>query len=162
MPLSAKNVLGKEKMRILAQWNSLIRRTLNKFSCGLGGREGKAGEKQKVHPVKEGSSSGRGFMRDFDCIISKQMVGVLVSVWVRHELQCYVRHPAVSCVGCGIMGCLGNKVASPCLSLSFLFRWIIRLKFACRVLFLPGSASMRRASALCVVIWLQEERKETR
>lgn len=115
MPLSVKNVLGKEKMRILAQWNSLIRRTLNKVSCGLRGREGKAGEKQKVHPVKEGSSDG-GFMRHFHCIISKQMVGVLVSVWVRHELQCYVRHPAVSCVGCGIMGCLGNKVVSQSMS----------------------------------------------
>ncbi|KAG6477258.1 hypothetical protein ZIOFF_066511 [Zingiber officinale] len=112
VPLSAKNVLGKEKMRILAQWNSLIRKTLNKFSCGLGGREGKAGEKQKVHPVKEGcSSDGGGFMTDFHCIISKLMVGVLVSVWVRHELQCYVRHPSVACVGCGIMGCLGNKGA---------------------------------------------------
>ncbi|KAG6475244.1 hypothetical protein ZIOFF_064462 [Zingiber officinale] len=48
VPLSAKNVLGKEKRRILVQWNSLIRRTLNRSSCGLeGGREGKAGERQK-------------------------------------------------------------------------------------------------------------------
>ncbi|XP_042440074.1 type IV inositol polyphosphate 5-phosphatase 9-like [Zingiber officinale] len=111
VPLSAKNVLGKEKRRILVQWNSLIRRTLNRSSCGLeGGREGKAGERQKVHPVKEGSSKC-GFVRDFRCIISKQMVGVLVSVWVRRELQCYLRHPGVSCIGCGILGCLGNKGA---------------------------------------------------
>ncbi|RRT47480.1 hypothetical protein B296_00053719 [Ensete ventricosum] len=105
VPLNAKNVLGAEKRRILAQWNSLVRTTLNKSSSNLQGRkEPMAGEKHKVYPVKE------GFARDFRCIISKQMVGVLVSVWVRHELQSYIRHPSVSCIGCGVMGCLGNKV----------------------------------------------------
>ncbi|WOL02609.1 hypothetical protein Cni_G11328 [Canna indica] len=109
VPLSAKNVLGPEKRRILARWNSLIRRTLNKSFNHRARKEHKAGEKQqKVHPFKEGSSDG-GFSRDFRCIVSKQMVGVLVTVWVRRELQCYIRHPSVSCVGCGIMGCLGNK-----------------------------------------------------
>lgn len=105
VPLSAKNVLGAEKRRILAQWNSLVRTTLNKSSSNLEGRkEPKVGERHKVYPAKE------GFARDFRCIISKQMVGVLVSVWARHELQYYIRHPSVSCVGCGVMGCLGNKV----------------------------------------------------
>ncbi|CAL9762805.1 unnamed protein product [Musa acuminata subsp. burmannicoides] len=104
VPLSAKNVLGAEKRRILAQWNSLVRTTLNKSSSNLEGRkEPKVGERHKACPAKE------GFARDFRCIISKQMVGVLVSVWARHELQYYIRHPSVSCVGCGVMGCLGNK-----------------------------------------------------
>ncbi|URE13474.1 type I inositol-1,4,5-trisphosphate 5-phosphatase [Musa troglodytarum] len=104
VPLNAKTVLGAEKRRILAQWNSLVRTTLNKSSSNLEGRkEAKVGEKHRVYPVKE------GFARDFRCIISKQMVGVLVSVWARHELQYYIRHPSVSCVGCGVMGCLGNK-----------------------------------------------------
>ncbi|KAJ6689496.1 hypothetical protein OIU85_005862 [Salix viminalis] len=46
---------------------------------------------------------------DFRCIICKQMVGILISVWIRSDLRPFVRHPSVSCVGCGIMGCLGNK-----------------------------------------------------
>jgi len=46
---------------------------------------------------------------EFRCIISKQMVGILISVWVRNDLRTYIRSPNVSCVGCGIIGCLGNK-----------------------------------------------------
>ncbi|CAL9770823.1 unnamed protein product [Musa acuminata subsp. burmannicoides] len=109
VPLNVKNVLCPERRRILANWNSLIGRTLNRSLSNLKGRkEAKAGERQKVHPVKEGSSD-EGSAPDFRCIISKRMVGVQVSVWVRHDLQYHIRHPGVSRVGCGIMGCLGNK-----------------------------------------------------
>jgi hypothetical protein len=38
------------------------------------------------------------------------MVGIFITVWVRNDLLPYIQHPSVSCVGCGIMGCLGNKV----------------------------------------------------
>ncbi|XP_057774034.1 type IV inositol polyphosphate 5-phosphatase 9 [Salvia miltiorrhiza] len=82
VPLRAGNVLGPEKSKIWMKWNSLIRGALMK--------------------TKEEESC-------FRCIISKQMVGILISVWVRAELRPYVRNPSVSCVGCGIMGCLGNK-----------------------------------------------------
>ncbi|CAA7041528.1 unnamed protein product [Microthlaspi erraticum] len=50
-----------------------------------------------------------GIAQDFRCIVSKQMVGILITVWVRVELRPHIRHPSVSCVGCGVMGCLGNK-----------------------------------------------------
>ncbi|KAL8249673.1 hypothetical protein R6Q59_006541 [Mikania micrantha] len=46
---------------------------------------------------------------EFRCLISKQMVGIMISVWVRSDLHPFFRNPSVSCVGCGIMGCLGNK-----------------------------------------------------
>nr|GMD26548.1 type IV inositol polyphosphate 5-phosphatase 9 [Ipomoea batatas] len=49
--------------------------------------------------------------QSYKCIISKQMVGILISVWIRNEHRLFVRNPSVSCVGCGIMGCLGNKGA---------------------------------------------------
>eukprot|EP00250_Pteridium_aquilinum_P011757 c20287_g1_i2 orf=790-2349(-) len=42
-------------------------------------------------------------------IASKRMVGIFLSVWVRHDLSRYVQHVKISSVGCGIMGYLGNK-----------------------------------------------------
>ncbi|XP_020582888.1 type IV inositol polyphosphate 5-phosphatase 9-like [Phalaenopsis equestris] len=89
VPLSARNILGSEKSRISMKWSSLIRKTLNRIS---------------VSKSKEGKGANT-----FGCIISKQMVGILVSVWLRKWLLPFIHHPSVSCVGCGIMGCLGNK-----------------------------------------------------
>lgn len=48
---------------------------------------------------------------DFVRIASKQMVGIFISIWIRRELRRKVRALRVSCVGCGIMGYLGNKGA---------------------------------------------------
>ncbi|XP_068641187.1 type I inositol polyphosphate 5-phosphatase 5-like [Aristolochia californica] len=50
------------------------------------------------------------------CLItSKQMVGIFLSVWARTELVPHIGHLRASCVGRGIMGCLGNK---GCISVS--------------------------------------------
>ncbi|KAH7656588.1 DNase I-like protein [Dioscorea alata] len=107
VPLSAKNVLGAEKSKVAMKWNSLIRATLNKsLSNSQRCEELKVGERVKVYPVKDGC---KFTTQDFRCIISKQMVGILVSVWVRADLRRFIRYPSVSCVGCGIMSCLGNK-----------------------------------------------------
>lgn len=43
-------------------------------------------------------------------IVSKQMVGIYVSVWVRRRLRRHVNHLKVSPVGVGLMGYMGNKV----------------------------------------------------
>ncbi|KAJ4960210.1 hypothetical protein NE237_020120 [Protea cynaroides] len=85
--LSTGNVLGSENSRISTKWNSLIRAALN----------------------KRGISMKSNVPWDFQCIISKQMVGIFISVWVRSGLRKYIRNESVSCVGCGLMGCLGNK-----------------------------------------------------
>ncbi|XP_059072764.1 type I inositol polyphosphate 5-phosphatase 2 isoform X1 [Cryptomeria japonica] len=45
----------------------------------------------------------------FKRIASKQMVGLFISIWVRRELVRHISDPKVDCVGCGLMGCLGNK-----------------------------------------------------
>ncbi|KAH9617066.1 hypothetical protein KSS87_004452, partial [Heliosperma pusillum] len=42
-------------------------------------------------------------------IVSKQMVGVYLTVWIRKDLREHVRNVKVSCVGRGLMGYLGNK-----------------------------------------------------
>ncbi|XXG51274.1 hypothetical protein AAC387_Pa02g5087 [Persea americana] len=103
VPLSAGNVLGPENSRISTKWNSLIRAALNKRIPSK-----KAGKEPKIFPVKDGDLR-ESIPPNFNCIISKQMVGIFISVWVQGDLRQYVRHPSVSCVGCGILGCLGNK-----------------------------------------------------
>ncbi|KAL0792852.1 hypothetical protein Bca101_064229 [Brassica carinata] len=95
VPLRASNVLGSDNNKVSAKWNSLIRETLNK----------------SVATSDDRDKGINGVSQDFKCIISKQMVGILITVWVRGDLRPYIRHPSVSCVGCGVMGCLGNKGA---------------------------------------------------
>ncbi|KAG6518680.1 hypothetical protein ZIOFF_022160 [Zingiber officinale] len=42
-------------------------------------------------------------------IISKQMVGIYLSIWVRRDLKKYIQNLKVSPVGVGVMGYIGNK-----------------------------------------------------
>ncbi|GFQ00935.1 type i inositol 1 4 5-trisphosphate 5-phosphatase cvp2 [Phtheirospermum japonicum] len=58
----------------------------------------------------EGSPSPSPQRHNKYCLaVSKQMVGVFLSVWVREDLKQHISSLKVSCVGTGIMGCLGNK-----------------------------------------------------
>lgn len=82
VPLKASAILGSENWTIQTKWNAAIGKSLNR-----------TGDEQDK----------------FLCMASKQMVGILVTVWVRSELLPHVSHPSAACVGCGIMGCLGNK-----------------------------------------------------
>ncbi|TVU47780.1 hypothetical protein EJB05_07389 [Eragrostis curvula] len=125
VPLRARNVLGADKSRIGMRWNELIRAALNRSPSsheqkngggggGGGGGTSESGNKQpqKVHPVRDGGGgSGGELAREYRCVVSKQMVGILLTVWVRADLRRFVRRASVSCVGCGVMGCLGNKGA---------------------------------------------------
>lgn len=43
-------------------------------------------------------------------IVSKQMVGVFITIWVRRSLRRYIHNLNVSAVGVGVMGYIGNKV----------------------------------------------------
>lgn len=43
-------------------------------------------------------------------IVSKQMVGVFLTIWVRRSLRKHISNLCVSTVGVGIMGYIGNKV----------------------------------------------------
>lgn len=49
-----------------------------------------------------------GYSRYF-LVASKQMVGILLMVWVRSEIRDDMKNIKVSCVGRGLMGYLGNK-----------------------------------------------------
>lgn len=112
VPLRARNVLGADKSRIGMRWNELIRAALNRST-----QRTSQDNKQKVHPA-DPVRDGGGLAREYRCVVSKQMVGILLTVWVRSDLRRFVRRTSVSCVGCGVMGCLGNKVtfrSIPCL-----------------------------------------------
>ncbi|CAL0318519.1 unnamed protein product [Lupinus luteus] len=108
VPLKASNVLGPENSKISMKWNKIIREALNKrthqlFKEQVGPK--KIEVKKNNCPKEEGEAP-----QDFECIISRQMVGILITVWAKRELCPFIQHPSVSCVGCGIMGFLGNKV----------------------------------------------------
>ncbi|XP_010554268.1 PREDICTED: type IV inositol polyphosphate 5-phosphatase 9-like isoform X2 [Tarenaya hassleriana] len=109
VPLRASSVLGSENNKVSAEWNSMIREALNKKRVVRRHQE-KTGGTEKEGGLSE-SKGINGISQDFRCVISKQMVGILISVWVRNDLRPFISHPSVSCVGCGVMGCLGNKGA---------------------------------------------------
>ncbi|XP_039808962.1 type I inositol polyphosphate 5-phosphatase 2 isoform X4 [Panicum virgatum] len=57
-------------------------------------------------PGKRGSSKHRA---NYVRIVSKQMVGIYVSVWVSRKLRRHVNNLEVSPVGVGLLGYMGNK-----------------------------------------------------
>ncbi|URE15458.1 hypothetical protein MUK42_10841 [Musa troglodytarum] len=110
VPLSARNVLGPEKSKISTKWNSLIGTTLNKsLPDQKRSNKSEPAHHHQVYHVEEGGCRRVSNGRKFRCIMSKQMVGIFVSLWVRDDLSHYISYPSVSCIGCGIMGCLRNK-----------------------------------------------------
>lgn len=110
MPLNAGNILVPENSNILMKWNSLIKVALNKRTMTKDTvHKTEAGEMQRIHPLKTNSSINLS-APDYECITSKQMVGIYITIWARTELHRYISHQSVSCVGCGILGRLGNKV----------------------------------------------------
>ncbi|KAI3807597.1 hypothetical protein L1987_23527 [Smallanthus sonchifolius] len=42
-------------------------------------------------------------------IVSKQMVGICITIWVRRQLRKHIQNVHVSAVGVGVMGYIGNK-----------------------------------------------------
>ncbi|CAI9109390.1 OLC1v1009204C1 [Oldenlandia corymbosa var. corymbosa] len=52
---------------------------------------------------------------NYRLVAKKQMVGIFLSIWARKELVQHIGHLRITCVGRGIMGCLGNK---GCISIS--------------------------------------------
>lgn len=111
VPLNAANVLGPQNKKISMKWNSLIGATLNNKKPIKIVEEEKKAEPQKIYPLKEQVCEEFENFDDFQCIISKQMVGLFITIWARCDLYQPIQHLNVSSVGCGIMGCLANKVS---------------------------------------------------
>lgn len=96
MQLNARNVLGPKQRSAAMKWQLLIEDALNnRRSAQDGGGEEAMDQERDV----------------FRCVMSKQMVGIFVSVWTRSGLRRHVRHAGASTVGAGVLGRLGNKVS---------------------------------------------------
>ncbi|XP_060179875.1 type I inositol polyphosphate 5-phosphatase 2-like isoform X2 [Lycium barbarum] len=83
-------------------------------------------------------------------IVSKQMVGIYVSIWVRRRLRRHINNLQVSPVGVGLMGYMGNK-GSVSVSMS-LFQ--SRLCFVCSHLTSgqKDGADQRRNADVCEIM----------
>ncbi|KZV34542.1 type I inositol 1,4,5-trisphosphate 5-phosphatase 2-like [Dorcoceras hygrometricum] len=102
--------------------------------------------KQENAPPNDALESRRMYTR----IVSKQMVGIYVSVWVRRRLRRHINNLKVSQVGTGLMGYMGNK-GSVSVSMS-LFQ--SRLCFVCSHLSSGQKFwdKLRRNSDVCEII----------
>ncbi|CAO2210990.1 unnamed protein product [Urochloa humidicola] len=96
VPLNARNVLGHKQRSAAMKWQILIGDALNNRRSAQEG-----GEEEAIDQEKDA----------FRCVVSKQMVGIFVSVWARSGLRRHVRHAGVARVGAGVLGRLGNKGA---------------------------------------------------
>ncbi|KAH9329591.1 hypothetical protein KI387_001699, partial [Taxus chinensis] len=129
VPLKAGKVFGAENSRSADKWDTQIRKALNK--------NGAAAENASILRSATVPTSAEGEIlldsghctnnldgidmlklddinkwrqkRRYIRIASKQMVGIFITIWVKSEVRCHIRDLKVSSVGCGIMGCLGNK-----------------------------------------------------
>ncbi|XP_042040839.1 type IV inositol polyphosphate 5-phosphatase 9-like isoform X2 [Salvia splendens] len=109
VPLNAGNILATENSDVSVKWNSFIKAALNKRTPAEDTlQKTEIGESQRIYPLKTQSST-KSNATDYKCIISKQMVGIYITIWARTELHQYISNLGVSCVGCGILGRLGNK-----------------------------------------------------
>ncbi|KAJ6851782.1 type I inositol polyphosphate 5-phosphatase 8-like [Iris pallida] len=137
VPLTAGNVLGAESKRPADTWASLIRRTLN---GPVGSRRNCKNATGRIcfsdllalsdpDPKELRANSSAVAVGGGYCLAaSKQMVGILLSVWVRTGLMSQVTGLKVSCVGRGIMGYMGNKGS---VSISMRLRETTTLCFVC-------------------------------
>ncbi|KAK3165275.1 hypothetical protein QOZ80_1AG0031170 [Eleusine coracana subsp. coracana] len=66
-------------------------------------------EDNLVHELNNNSAVVKRKRPHFVRIISKQMVGVYLSIWVRKSLRKHIQNLKVSTVGVGAMGYIGNK-----------------------------------------------------
>lgn len=68
---------------------------------------------EEFSDVKQDGSPQKGTVKlhpRYVRIVSKQMVGIYISIWVRRGLRRHVNNLKVSPVGVGLMGYMGNKV----------------------------------------------------
>ncbi|CAI0418401.1 unnamed protein product, partial [Linum tenue] len=136
VPLNAGNVFGAENNRPIRKWESIVRRTLNKSwqpkskhkcysappspvlrTCSVA--DLLSGEvdalpldltnEEYLEPTADCQFERRKKHPKYVRIVSKQMVGIYVSVWVRKRLRRHVNNLKVSPVGVGLMGYMGNK-----------------------------------------------------
>ncbi|CAI0472587.1 unnamed protein product, partial [Linum tenue] len=114
VPLNAGNVLGPEDSGPATKWLSLIRQALNgtKFVAlnSNMGSEAMPSPRTNLSGAAAGDDGSKNPTKPrYRLMVSKQMVGIFLCVWVRADLNEHISNLKVSCVCRGIMGYLGNK-----------------------------------------------------
>ncbi|CAN1268083.1 Type IV inositol polyphosphate 5-phosphatase 3, partial [Linum perenne] len=115
VPLNAVNIFGAEDNRPVTKWENIIRDTLNrirplrsKVKC-----YSDPASPSKFNPSDEQidleSLLNHKRRSSYVRIVSKQMVGIFVTVWIRRSLRKHIQNVKVSTVGVGVMGYIGNK-----------------------------------------------------
>ncbi|KAL4565927.1 hypothetical protein LXL04_030033 [Taraxacum kok-saghyz] len=138
IPLNAGNIFGSEDTYPISIWENIIRETLNKIQpiktefesysdppspsrfnieneVLLGSDNDSEGQNCKY-------ANGNNWLEKLDLdsimykkrpkyvrIVSKQMVGVFLTIWVSKSLKKHIKNVHVSTVGVGAMGFIGNK-----------------------------------------------------
>ncbi|XP_073297990.1 type I inositol polyphosphate 5-phosphatase 8-like isoform X4 [Primulina huaijiensis] len=126
VPLNAGNVLGPQDCGPAAKWLSLILQALNttpepeeelhekpriSLSDLMSSEEEFSSEGQDSNSCssEDGLPSPGTVHRKYCLAASKQMVGIFLCVFVDEDLCEYISGLRISCIGRGILGCLGNK-----------------------------------------------------
>ncbi|XP_051113828.1 type IV inositol polyphosphate 5-phosphatase 6-like isoform X2 [Andrographis paniculata] len=136
VPLNAGNVLGPGDSGMARKWLSLVHAALNPdpdddearisssddLISSLGDNFSSlrssscSSEEEGFNSLGPSSSTSTSPIHEhlaqqhkYRLAASKQMVGIFLCVWVRQGLYGHISRTKISCVGTGLMGCLGNK-----------------------------------------------------
>ncbi|KAK4272052.1 hypothetical protein QN277_020653 [Acacia crassicarpa] len=128
VPLKTMTVIGAGDPKVARRWNQLIGKALNgrreypwftttpnSIPDGHNGFLGNPHSEKGMGNKHRGNSMTEGWKiqegEEYTLLVSKKMVGIFISVWIRQELlrKYHVSNVKVCPVACGIMGCLGNK-----------------------------------------------------
>ncbi|KAK3009566.1 hypothetical protein RJ639_013543, partial [Escallonia herrerae] len=89
--------------------NSKSFRTYNSFKSNMNGDNKWQPEAVLLSELDLESVLYRKRRSTYVRMVSKQMVGIFVTVWVRRSLRKHIQNLSVSTVGVGVMGFIGNK-----------------------------------------------------
>ncbi|KAL9999434.1 putative inositol-polyphosphate 5-phosphatase [Helianthus debilis subsp. tardiflorus] len=120
IPLEVGYVIGSEDTRPIPIWENIIRKTLNNIQpvntilesdsddaevalCTSNDSSTTDDSKENVEDSFSDSKS------QYVKIVSKQMVGVFITIWVHRSLRKHIQNVDVSTVGVGKKGFIGNK-----------------------------------------------------
>lgn len=84
-------------------------KTYNSFKSNIAGENKMRSDIASLAELKLESLLNRKKRSPYVKIVSKQMVGVFITIWVRRSLRRHIQNLNVSSVGVGVMGYIGNK-----------------------------------------------------
>ncbi|PKA61839.1 Type I inositol 1,4,5-trisphosphate 5-phosphatase CVP2 [Apostasia shenzhenica] len=110
VPLNAGNLLVTEVREPASKWICIVDQSLNRVNFSSKDESSEEEEEDDDEEQDDQSSAAALSSQDrYIHIVSKQMVGIFVTVWAKKELVHYVSHLQISSVSRGIMGQFGNK-----------------------------------------------------